>query len=313
MKSIIFTLTVLLTQSFAAEVDHFMGVNALISDSGHIFNHMVNKQANEALEKLDSNEKSCLKAQGAIIKELKSGIGYKVNKFIRKELPSAYKFPHDLSKYELSKKSIFKNILFLRIAPVIEEIINFNGIYFGIDKLSHFFAMGQIYFNKYNKLKNKDLSESEILDKLFKSGHLSEKTYLGLWGTHIYSYADLEANYQGFLFFKSFCSGNDQILIHDGKRWKLKKSININHYVNPYWNELFNPSFYSKSGRKNLIKNARKYCKDIRYNRNFHFRYRYYNSNLWKKSESQKYFEDKILNGKSPDNSPFKISNICSY
>ena len=302
-----------MTSSFAAEVDHFMGINVSIRDSAHIFNHLVNKQALTALEKMGQQKKSCLEAQNLVIKEFKNGIGYKVNNFMRKKLPLSYKYPHDLSKYQIIKNSVFQNILFLRTVPVIEEIINFNGIYLGIDKLSHFFAMGKIYFKKYSTLKNRGLSEDEISVKLFKTGHLSEKTYLGLWGTQTYSYADLESNYQGFLFFRNFCSGSSPYLIQDGDRWKLSRYIDIREYVSPYWNELFNPSYISKSAKKNFIKNAKKYCNTIRDNHSFKFRFKYYQSHLWKKSKSQIYFEKKISKGESPDSSPFELENLCSY
>ena len=80
-----------MTSSFAAEVDHFMGINVSIRDSAHIFNHLVNKQALTALEKMGQQKKSCLEAQNLVIKEFKNGIGYKVNNFMRKKLPLSYK------------------------------------------------------------------------------------------------------------------------------------------------------------------------------------------------------------------------------
>ena len=297
--------------SLAAEVDHFMALNTSILDSAELFNEKVNNQIQKGLKKIPADEASCLEAQKVVFKEMQDGIGFKVNKYYRKEIASEFKFPHGMSKFELVKSSIYKDVLFMRVVPVIEEILNFNGIYFGIDKLSHFFAMGRIFFNRYLRYKKRGLAEQEIEKKLLKSGDFSEKTYLGLWGTLTYSYADQESNYQGFLFFKNFCYGEQPYLVQGNQGWKLSREVDIRDYVNPYWNEIFNPSAYAKIGAKAISKNIQAYCEDLKFSPFFHRRMNYYKSRVWKKSNSQIYFEELMNRGESPSNSPFSIESLC--
>lgn len=130
-----------------------------------------------------------------------------------------------------------------QVAPT----INVNGFYIGIDKLSHFASTGRRYLEQYLKLKKTDLEESEIHRKLVLFGLKNEASWLGYWPSGVFSYGDMEANYQGFLFFKSLCLQGDGLVGQDEQgKWQIQESPDLTPYVNGNWDETYNPSFRLK-------------------------------------------------------------------
>ena len=65
---------------------------------------------------------------------------------------------------------------------------------------------------------------------------------------------------QGFLLNKEFCSDANPFVEFDGT-WKRVRDFDIRNYVNPYWSEVFNPSYYT-SWRWKMVKPIilKKYC-----------------------------------------------------
>lgn len=301
--------------SKSAEVDHFLALDQEIKDSRNIINKLLHNQAKRSLNKINRKlpeNYSCEEVFKEIKSNFKNGLGFKVNKYIRYKLSKEYKYPGLESKKELVRASIFKDNRFFSFLPVMEDVINYNGIYIGVDKFSHFFAMGQIFYKKFLRYKKQNLPNEEITKKLLDSGAFSEKTYLGMIGTKTFSYGDLESNYQGFLFLKSFCHGDSPLLIFKNGKWKLKQKISLDNYINPYWNEFFNPNAFTKKFLPQVKKRARKYCPLIKSTKMLNDRLSYYSQDKWEKSEAQKYYELKRDQKEIPDNSEFELHNLCS-
>ncbi|MBF0313513.1 MAG: hypothetical protein HQK52_08850 [Oligoflexia bacterium] len=74
--------------------------------------------------------------------------------------------------------------------------IRMGELIIGIDKIGHFFQEGYSYYNSTY------LNDSGIRSAL-DSGEYQERTYYGLMTTGVYSYSDLNANFQGLLFWNS--------------------------------------------------------------------------------------------------------------
>jgi hypothetical protein len=88
--------------------------------------------------------------------------------------------------------------------------------------------------------------------------------------TGVYSYADLEANYRGFQFLNSLCSPSTEdlavstrsarIIQLDNGVWSLKGHVHFEDFVNPKWNELYNPSRFRKRIWKSVEHQIRQQC-----------------------------------------------------
>jgi hypothetical protein len=139
--------------------------------------------------------------------------------------------------------------------------VNVGGVYIGIDKIVHVFSQGRQYYQLYLRFLEKGIVEDEALERVLHWGLKQEKHILGGWTSGVVSFADLEANYQGFLLARDFCKGNDSYLVYTQDGWGLRRDINITNYVNPWMDESFNLSMYIGWGSKKALQVIREeYC-----------------------------------------------------
>ena len=194
-----------------------------------------------------------------------------------------------------------------------QRTININGVYLGTDKLSHFISTGLRYFKRFNRSLKKGNSLEESYKKAIDYGIFLENTFLGLLSSHVFSHGDLEANFQGLLFNIRLCSENDDgYLEYKDNKWILKNAFDIKEYINPYWDETFNPSSFTKGKWKkmkdNLINN---YCP--LYREGIHLpRFSNYERNLTP-SFSIDYINELLNIGKkAPAREQFTLKYLCN-
>jgi hypothetical protein len=88
------------------------------------------------------------------------------------------------------------------------------------------------------------MSESESIERVVHKSILWENTRVGRFVDGIFSHADIEASFQGFLLARDLCNGdNPNLKLLDG-RWTLVRPIDIRKYVTPDFDESYNPSHY---------------------------------------------------------------------
>jgi hypothetical protein len=203
---------------------------------------------------------------------------------------SEYQMYPTYSKY--LSESIYRNTsrFYLRFSGL-SQTVQTNGIYFGIDKLSHFGSTGRRYLKHYLEKLEKGYTKEEAVRSAIRFGLSNEAGILGLWPSGVFSYGDMEANFQGFQFYLSLCLEAEKPLLEivDGK-WKLVSTPDIRKYVNPYWDETFNHSYFAPgiwSRTEKIIKDE--YC-PIR--DTVHGRFSHYESLINKQSFSRKYLEE---------------------
>src|SRR5690606_27890132 len=92
-------------------------------------------------------------------------------------------------------------------------------------------------------------------------GIKTEKTYLGLWLV-TFSYGDLEANYQGLLFYKDLCEGSKPFFIKNnfGEWERSAREFNWLEYISGDFDETFNASGYKNKKWKNIEPYVKEYC-----------------------------------------------------
>jgi hypothetical protein len=81
-------------------------------------------------------------------------------------------------------------------------------------------------------------------------GRYNERWIFGQLTTSVYSNADLVANYEGYLFYRSLFEegivpGKPPIVRFAGGRAALAREFDWADHVNDYWDEALNPSYMS--------------------------------------------------------------------
>ena len=184
---------------------------------------------------------------GALNSDLELWVG------LNTEIDRMPRYGYDEAEYD--QNSIYApKLKFFGLWPkAVDPTINIGGVYFGIDKLSHFLGSGYEYFKVYLGEKENGALDYKAKFSAINWGLKMENTIIGIWSVGIFSYADLEANYQGFLMAKDFC--DKSILLYNESEWKVIKNIKIQNYINPSWDEAYNPNSYTKEREKKIRKN----------------------------------------------------------
>jgi hypothetical protein len=162
---------------------------------------------------------------------------------------------HYRSNYLLSKTFLFDYARWLQPSPTLQV----NEVRFGSDKLAHFFSEGWWYYKRWSK-KRDDMSADALQRDLFEYGVKLEQSIQGVRMTGVFSPADLEANYQGLMFYQQLCHGDQPLLARQDGRWHFSSSYSIGNYVQPEWDESWNPNIYSPKRWKGIRQTMAAYC-----------------------------------------------------
>jgi hypothetical protein len=119
--------------------------------------------------------------------------------------------------------------------------IKLNGHLIGSDKLGHFLSQGKKFYFRYEKMKN----EAHAAEK----SAYTERAIFGQLTTGVYSNADLVANYEGFLFYRSLfeddiIQGKPAILEWVDGGWQIQRPFTWADHVNAYWDEALNVNHF---------------------------------------------------------------------
>jgi hypothetical protein len=299
----------------------------LPNDESHYLNKLFNEEIQAALDEINKNHNdcSCEEAAGRILKHF--GIG--LNTPLEKQLKSSTQLdkypPNEIHISERYKKSIFRRELPFKnfeqyqdyiLEIQIDEVVNVDGIYIGLDKLTHFTASGFLYYKIYRLALEFVESKEAAIEMAIAIGIYGEKNILGKIATGVFSFADLESNYQGFLFALDLCNSGLTQLKRSGKGWELSGSFDLRNYVNPFWDESFNPSYYFEGQNLTLLpksntvlQNIPHYCLKYKTNR-IQDIFKYY-ERVADSSFSVNYLNKLVKNGELPDPSPFNIRTMC--
>jgi len=265
----------------AGEVDNFYAWEKPIKDSCRIFNAYLNGKIRETLDKVNEDESYLSKnACEDVALRIMDALGATWYLFYHSgalntdmelwaeenpEIDRVPRFSESLNAYY--KQSIYApGMTYFGFWPtVIDVTINVNSVYFGTDKISHFLGSGYEYYKIYLAVREKTDSENRARFGAIKWGIGMENSILGIHSVRVFSYADLEANYQGLIMAIGFCQGNRPNIVFNGSKWVLEKPVDFKNFVNPNWDETFNSSAFTekllKEVRINISK--RKLCEKL--------------------------------------------------
>jgi len=266
LKSVFLSLLIFTALS-AGEVDPLYASGEAIQDSSSILNVYLNEQIVKQISALPTSvqKSTCEDVSLYLMQELGSTdyFFFKTGALntplelwaeANKKLDRIPRFGTRPEVY--AQQSIYApELKFFELWPTtVDPTINIDGVYIGTEKLSHFLGSGYEYYKKYLQVLDKTGSKETAQFEAIRWGIELEASIIGTWAVGVFSYADLEANFQGLIFARALCS-NEQIQ-HRSGRWQLIKPVDIRHYVNPNWDEAYNPNSYLSDRRERIQSNV---------------------------------------------------------
>ena len=264
-RNIILFFTLSFNAAFALESDQYLAWRKELKDVSTDINAYMNAQILQVVRMANNDNEhlyTCNDLRKKSLDVFRGFIVQKIEKWIEHNLGTEMLPDANTSNRKYYNMSIyyFKYSGVARILPMGHNL-QMNNIYFGADKLAHFLSTGMRYFNVYNKYIEKGYSENDALRKAIDFGIRLERTVLGYWPSGVFSFGDLEANYQGLLFYRNLCEGSNPYLIRDGNMWKVKNEVDLRDYIGPYWDETFNLSHFNFFKWFKVKRNLKNYCK----------------------------------------------------
>jgi len=253
--------------SYALETDQFIASNIVLKDSSEVMNEYFQKKIEEAVNKANQKEfksNQCRKLAERVMTNIVGGrFSISEVSMFAKKSPLVDKYPpSSISEGEYYDISFYEHAdLFMKVAPL-SRTMNLNGIYMGTDKLGHFALVGRHYYRHFLDFLRKGQSVEVATENAIIQGLKSEKGMLGYAIGGTLSYGDLEANYQGFMFAKNLCEGENSYLKFDGV-WKINpnRPFDTKEYFNPKMDESYNFSFWRPRLYKKIKeKLTKEYC-----------------------------------------------------
>jgi hypothetical protein len=121
--------------------------------------------------------------------------------------------------------------------------LSLNHTFVGSDKFGHFFSQGLKFYKRW--LKSRDES------KAAEHSAYTERAIFGQMTTGSYSNADLVANYEGYLFYRSLfeddvLNNKPAILAWKQDHWIMQRPFDWADHINEYWDEALNINYYDK-------------------------------------------------------------------
>lgn len=264
MKKIIISILLMSLKLSAVETDQYMTWGIELKDSANVVNEYISTELRNRLKlpKIQK-QKTCFQVIKKSAKIFRRPFVQLIESWAEHNLEIDI-YPPRSFEGSYKNLSIYRKNVFPFIMPL-SSTMNINGIYFGTDKIGHFISFGIRYMSMYQKYTKRGLSHDQAIRKLVKFGINSEIYLVGTFATGVVSFADMEANFQGFLFFSSLCNQNSDFHYKQDKsgRWKLIGELDIRKHITPEFDESYNENHFRSdrwTGKKGLSVTLKKYC-----------------------------------------------------
>lgn len=188
--------------------------------------------------------------------------------------------------------------------------IELAGVRIGIDKLGHFFGDGETAHRRYQRALDNGAADEAAMTRALRASFTSERTIWGEGTSGVLSLADLEADYQGLMFYRGLCGGTQPMLELASGRWRIAKPFDFRDWVGPAWDESWQPSVYTRSRWAKVRPVMRRYCErlqdpDVR-SRRAAYAARDHGSPM------ATLIHELVAFGKLADPRPFSIEAVCA-
>jgi hypothetical protein len=176
---------------------------------------------------------------------------------------NSHKFRAQPARFKTSfRRSIFVSLPtdYFTISPT----VNMFGVYFGTDKIAHFFQQGYTCYRIYDRALAQGLTKFEAEKKAVRWGRMTENTYYGTLVGGVFSNGDLYANYAGMRFYQGLAKpikiGDVErpatLVLEDGV-WTFNekadaKELLLKPFISDHLNEALNPSIFIPGLRSSI-------------------------------------------------------------
>jgi hypothetical protein len=135
--------------------------------------------------------------------------------------------------------------------------LKINNVLVGTDKLGHFLSQGRKFYRRMERMNDESRAAEQSA--------YTERAIFGQMTTGSYSNADLVANYEGYLFYKSLfvdnvIEGKPAILAWENDHWVMQRPFDWADHVNDYWDEALNINHYDVMLYSHMKKRLRTFC-----------------------------------------------------
>ncbi len=139
----------------------------------------------------------------------------------------------------------------------VARTIKLAGSLTGTDKLGHFFSQGLKYYRSH--------LDGWSEDRIANRGRFNERWLFGRLTTSVYSNADLVANWEGYLFYRSLFEdgiipGKSRIVQFSDGRAEVVRTFTWADHVNDFWDEALNPSYWNPMLERAMHSRLEAYC-----------------------------------------------------
>jgi hypothetical protein len=184
-------------------------------------------------------------------------------------------------------------VVFFGVGPTFK----LNGQLIGSDKLGHFLSQGRKFYHRYLK----SLDEAKAAER----SAYTERALFGQMTTGVYSNADLVANFEGYLFYRSLfeddiVAGKPAILKWEDDHWVIQRPFTWADHVNEYWDEALNINHFDAWLYPHMKERLETFCPD------------YYKApELWT-IEDEEPLKQRYANIQLRDTSELRMDQLCT-
>jgi hypothetical protein len=277
----------------AYETDQFSNRLKPIEDSTELMDGRVNLSIAEAVEDWKGPRKD-KKVVNAIYHDI--GGHHWVDKIERWAMKS-----DDVERLQPDRRSSIYSghpIWAARVAKLfgVGPTIKLNDTLIGSDKLGHFLSQGRKFYFRYLK----------YLDEPKAAEHsaYTERALFGQMTTGVYSNADLVANFEGYLFYRSLFEddiipGKPAILRWEEDHWVIQRPFTWADHVNEYWDEALNVNHYDALLYPHMKERLLEFCPD------------YYQAPEQYEVFNEELLQERYTHLQLRDTSELRLSQLC--
>jgi hypothetical protein len=150
-----------------------------------------------------------------------------------------------------------------RVAAIfgVGPTLKVNNTLVGTDKFGHFLSQGRKFYRRWVRVQD----ESQAAEQ----SAFTERALFGQMTTGSYSNADLVANYEGYVFYRSLfednvIEGKPAILAWKGDHWVMQRPFDWSDHINDYWDEALNINHYDQLLYPHMKERLLTFCDDFR-------------------------------------------------
>ncbi|QRN95451.1 hypothetical protein JRI60_41360 [Archangium violaceum] len=301
----------------ATETDQYFAIGKSPRDSLAVLDEKVNREILGALELVNRgawDSTSCEDLAYRVHQRFRISGLHKIELWAE-HTPRIERVPADDAYARFQKEdSVYRNdrLWDWGLTFGVKATFNVAGVHMGADKLSHFFQTGWKYHELFLEDRQAGVPEREALERAIQYGVETERSSLGLATTGVFSFGDLEANYQGFLFYRSLCQTENPRLLKTSEGWRLTRPFDWREYISPrfdesYYNSAFTPKRWSEV-RTNL---RRDYCPKLDSEA---FREHYWRYSRFPRGADElnaRYVQELIARGELPRQEDYSLWAAC--